>query len=215
MGTIVGRNIKVEVALTFVAAATPTGISKASPAVITLAAHGLANGTVGVFQATAGMVELNEQAFYVNNQAAGNFECAGLDTTDYTTFTAAGVTYTVAATWGTLTEAMSYSVGGGTIGQVDDTRLNENKTRNIAGLLPSEDLTINIRNQETDSASMLFVRGKAVRGLPVLLKITKGSTVLRVAYGTPSLPGEDVSTGAGATGTINIVVPQWVTKPNV
>lgn len=214
MGTIVGRNCKVEVALTFAAAINPTAVTKASPGAVTLTSHGLSDGAVGHWSSvTAGMIQLQDQAFMVTGGTSNNFNLAGLDTTDYDTYTAGSAT--MAATWGTLSEAYGYSVGGGAIDQLDDTRLQDNKRANIAGLLPAEDLTINIRNQETDSTAMAFVRGKAVRGLQVLVKITKGSTVLRVAYGTPGLPSEDVQSGAGATGSFNIIVPKWVTKPNV
>lgn len=214
MGTIVGRNCKVEVALTFAAAANPTAVTKASPPVVTLTSHGLANGAVGYWSSvTAGMIELQDQAFMVNNQATNTWEMPGLDSTDYTTYTAGSVT--MAATWGTLSEAMSYEVGGGDVNQLDDTRLYENKTRNIAGLLPSQDLTFGTRPQEIDSTVLAFVTGKAKRGLQILVKISKGSQVLRVAYGTPSVPGESVTVGGAATATFNLIVPAWVVKPNV
>lgn len=214
MGTITGRNCKIEVALTFDVAITPTAVTKASPPSVTLSAHGLTDGEVGYWSSvTAGMVELHEQAFMVDNSATNTWEMPGLDSTDYTTFTAGSVI--MAATWGTLTEATGYTVGGGAADQIDDTRLNESKRRNIAGLLPSQDLSIDIRNQEIDGTVLAFIEGKAKRGLPILVKISKGSQVLRVAYGTPSIPGESVASGAGATGQLNIIVPQWVVKPNV
>lgn len=214
MGTIVGRNCKVEVALTFSAAVSPTAVTKASPPVVTLTSHGLANGAVGYWSSvTAGMIELQDQAFMVNNQATNTWEMPGLDSTDYTTYTAGSVT--MAATWGTLSEAVSYEVGGGDVNQLDDTRLYENKTRNIAGLLPSQDISFSVRPQEIDGTVLAFVAGKAKRGLTVLVKISKGSQVLRVAYGTPSVPGESVSVGSAATANFNLIVPAWVVKPNV
>lgn len=214
MGTITGRNVKIEVALTFAASIAPTAVTKASPPVVTLTSHGLANGAVGYFSSvTAGMVELHEQAFMVNNQATNTWEMPGLDSTDYTTYTAG--TAIMAATWGTLTEAFSYAIGGGAVDQLPDERLNENKHRNIAGLLPAQDVTIDIRNQEIDGTVLAFVEQKAKRGLPILMKITKASQVLRVLWGTPSVPGESLQSGAAATGQISIIVPQWVVKPNV
>jgi hypothetical protein len=214
MGTITGRNCKVEVALTFAAAINPTAVTKASPPVVTLSAHGLANGAVGYWSSvTAGMIELQDQAFMVNNQATNTWEMPGLDSTDYTTYTAGSAI--MAATWGTLSEAVSYEVGGGAVNQLDDTRLYENKTRNIAGLLPSQDIKFSIRPQEIDGTVLAFIVGKAKRGLQILVKISKGSQVLRVAYGTPSVPGESVSVGGAATADFNLVVPAWVVKPNV
>ena len=49
----------------------------------------------------------------------------------------------------------------------------------------------------------------------VLIRISKGGTVLRVLYGQPSLAGEGVQAGGLASGQISITVPGWVVKPNV
>jgi len=218
MGTITGRNCKVEVALTFSAAvvAGATLITKANPPQVTDAAHGLSNGSVGFWLMPAGgMVELDEQGFMVNNVATDTFEMPGLDSTDYSTHVAAGNSYTIAATWGTVSEAASYEVGGGAAGQIEDNRLHETKDRNISGNLAAQTLNVGIKNQEVDGAAMQFVATKAMRGLPVLIKISKAGRVLRVAYGVPSLPGESVSAGGGATGTFAVNVPGFCVKPNV
>ena len=42
-----------------------------------------------------------------------------------------------------------------------------------------------------------------------------GSQVLRVWYGTPSIPGESVSAGGLGTGQFNVICPGWVVKPGV
>lgn len=215
MGTIVGRNVKVEVALTFASPATPTtpGVSNASPGVVTLAAHGLTAGTVGFFLASTGMVELDQQAFVVGTPVSGSFQLPGLDTTDYSTWVT-GLTYTAALTWGTISEAYGYGVNGGAPDQLDDTRLIHVKKANIAGNLQSEDLTIKARNAEIDSSAMQFLMTKAQRGLAVLVKVSKGSQILRVFYGVPGRPGESVDAGGAGTGDFGLVGPGWVVKPN-
>jgi hypothetical protein len=213
MPTIVGRNCKIEVALTFAAAVSPTNVTKASPPVATLNAHGLVSNAVGFWTVSGGMVDLDQQAFVVDNEAANTFEMPGLDATDYSTYTAG--TITMAASWGTIAEAAGYSVGGGQPGQLDDSRLNGAKQANVAGYLAAQDMTFDVRNQEIDGAAMAFVELKAKRGLPVLIKISKGAQILRVAYGVPSIPGESVSAGQLATGQFGLIVPAWVVKPNV
>src|SRR5687767_10557781 len=100
MPTIVGRNCKIEVALTFAAAVNPTAVTKASPPVATLNAHGLVSGAAGFWTVSGGMVELDQQAFIVDNEAANTFELPGLDSSDYSTYTAGSVT--MAASWGTI-----------------------------------------------------------------------------------------------------------------
>jgi hypothetical protein len=215
MTTIVGRDIKVEVALTFATAAALTAITKASPGVASKTAHGIADGTVGYLSIAAGMVEAHEQAVMTDNAATDTFELAGLNTTNYSTFTAGDLI--AAATWGVITEAYNYNLPDAAAAQIDDTRLTDIKTRNVAGLLGSQDLTVQIRSPETMSAALAYVASQAIGGGKILVKITKvsTSTVLRVAYGTPSLPGENVDVGAGGTGSFNIIVPAFPLKPNV
>lgn len=216
MTTIVGRNCKVEVALTFGSAVTgATGLTKAAPGVVTDAAHGLADGDAGYWAITGGMVELDQQAFIVDNKTTDTFEMPGFETTNYSTFAAASSSYYMAATWGTVSEAAGYSVGGGAAAALDDTRLTDTKTRNIAGLLAPQDVTIDVRSGEVDGAAMQFLAAKARANVPVLVKISKGSQVLRVAYGTPSLPGESLTAGQLASGQISLTVPGWAIKPNI
>lgn len=212
MTTIVGRNVKVQVALTFSAAINPTGVSKANPAMATAAAHGRQVGDVGYWSVAAGMTELDQQAIVVTAAPSGTFDMAGLDTTGYSTYTAGSVTF--GATWGVVSESAGYTVGGGAANQLDDTRLMDIKTRNVAGMLPSQDLSFDVKQQEINGAALSFIEAAAKSGTPVLIKISRGSQILRVAYGVPSIPGEAVQVGGLATGQFNIVCPAWVLKPN-
>ena len=213
MATIVGRNVKVEVALTFDAAINPTALTKANPGVATLVAHGKDTGDVGYWTVSAGMVELDGQAAYLTASTADTLTCNGLDTSGYTTYTAGSLT--VAATWGTVSEAASYAVGGGAAAQLDDTRLMDVKTRNVAGLLAPQDITIDVRNGVTDGAAMAFIEAAARNSTACLFRITQGTSVLRVYYGVPSVPGESVQAGGLASGQFNVLGPGWAVKPNV
>lgn len=214
MGTIVGRNCTVQVALTFAAAINPTAVTKASPGAVTLTSHGLTDGMVGYWSSvTAGMVELQDQAFVVSGSATNTWNLAGLDTTDYTTYTAGSAI--MASTWGTISEAAGWSVGGGTPDQLDDTRLIHVKKTNVAGNLPAEDLSIKVKNAEIDGTAMAFVMGKAQRGLPILVKILRGTQILRVFWGVPGRPGESVDAGGAASGDFGMVGAGWVLKPNI
>jgi len=212
-GTIVGRGCKVEVALTLASAVSPTAVTKADPGVVTLNAHGLADGAVGFWTVAAGMVELDEQAFMVAEKDTNTWKMPGFETTNYSTFTAG--TVTMAATWGTLAEAAGYNVGGGAADALSDPRLMDLKKRTVAGNLASQDVTIDVSNQEIDGAAMAFISKKAQAGAKALFKISKGNQVLRVFYGSPSLPGEQVAAGALASGQFNVLCQGWVVKPNV
>lgn len=69
---------------------TITAITAANPPVVTSAAHGLANGSVVVITGVVGMVQLNNRAFIVANQAANTFELKGVDGTGYTAYASGG-----------------------------------------------------------------------------------------------------------------------------
>lgn len=211
--TIKGLNCKVEVALTFDSPISPTAVTKAYPGVVTLSTHGLTAGKVGYWLATSGMIQLHKQAIVIDNAATNTWDMSGLDTTDYDTFTA-GPTFVGAATWGTISEAASYAVGGGAAPELDDTRLTDTKTRSEAGLLQGQSLTIDVRNALIGSAAMIWVQRQAQRGLEVLVKITQAGQIVRVAWGTPSLPGESVQSGQLASGQFAITVPAFCLKPD-
>jgi hypothetical protein len=65
----------------------PTAISKANPANVTLAAHGLTTGMRVHFAVSAGMVELNGWEGSVTVIDSSHFTLNGLDSTSYTTYT--------------------------------------------------------------------------------------------------------------------------------
>jgi hypothetical protein len=217
MGTIAGRDCKVEVALTFKAAVTggATAITLADPPVVTDAGHGLTVGEVGFWLVTGGMVELNEQAFFVGAPDTNTFTMPGFETSNYSAFVGAESTYTMADTWGVVAEAAAYGIGGGAAAELDDTRLIDVKTRTISGNLAAQNVTIDVRNQEVDGAAMAFVAKKARATQSVLMRIRKGTKTLRVFYGVPSLPGESTAAGALASGQFSVLCPGWVVKPNV
>lgn len=213
--TVNGRNVKVEIALTYSPAAAFTSVSKAFPGVATKTAHGIAAGTVGYWSVLAGMTQLDQQATALYNPTANTLDIAGLDTTDYDTFTAGD--FIAGATWGLIEEAKGYAMGGGAGDQLDDTRLHQNKRSNVAGLNAAEDLRVSVAPPEVESAPMQFCMRNARRGINSLFKITslKTGKILRVAYGVPSVYDENLDVGALGTGGFSITVPAYVLKPNV
>ena len=82
-----------------------TNITKANPAVVTSAGHGLANGTKIAIRGVVGMTEINlETAFTVANTATNTFELSGFDTSGggFTAYTSGGVATVAAATAGEI-----------------------------------------------------------------------------------------------------------------
>ena len=77
------------------ARATITGITKASPPVVTATAHGFVDGDLVTIYGVAGMTELNYRTFLVDDAAANTFELQDLSGVDivgagYTTYTSGG-----------------------------------------------------------------------------------------------------------------------------
>lgn len=78
--------------------ATITGITAATPPVVTSAAHGYANGDIIQIAGVVGMTELNNRVFVVADRAVNTFELQTLDGTDivgagYTAWTSGGTVY--------------------------------------------------------------------------------------------------------------------------
>jgi hypothetical protein len=110
---------------------TITGITKASPAVITSTTHGYANGNY-VLLSIQGMSQLDNKVVRVANQAANTFEAEGIDSTLFDTFstgTAALITFGT-----TITSATSMSASGGDFDFIDTTTIHVNVKTQIPGL---------------------------------------------------------------------------------
>lgn len=213
MTTVVGRNVRVEIATAFGTALTINNVTKANPAVATAsAAHTLAVGTVGYFTATDGMVELHNQAARVQASATPAFTIQSLDTTNYSTAVTGGATYTPATTWALLSESAGYEIPNGDPDKLDDTRLHDVKHRNIVGMLAAQSITITTKPQTTNSTVMDKVEQAARNGTPLLMRITLQDGAVRIYYGVPSLPGESVQAGALASGQFAVIGDGWVLK---
>lgn len=201
MTTAVGRGVKLEIAATFSAAKTVTAVTLASPGVATSAAHGLANGTVGFWTVSGGMVQLDGQATRVYNQATNAFDLQGLNTSGYSAFTAG--TFTPVATWGTLAEAIGYQLGGGSADTLDDTRLTDVVKQEIQGLLPADTVTVDLLSQTFNSAVMQQIEDASIAQTYLTCRITLQDGSVRVFRGMPSRPGESLQRGQLATGQIS------------
>jgi hypothetical protein len=204
MGTVVGRGVRLEVGLTYATAKTVTAVTLASPGVATSSAHALANGTIGYWTVTGGMPQLNGQATRVYNQTANTFDLQGLSTTGYTAFTAG--TFTPVATWGSVAEAIGYSLGGGAADKLDDTRLSDLIKQELNGLLAADTVQIDLLSPTFNTASLQFIEDAAVTQTDIVFRITLADGAVRVFRGTPSRPGESLQRGQLATGSFQVAV---------
>jgi hypothetical protein len=69
---------------------TPTNITRANPAVVTMAGHGLSNSQRVLGTNIGGMVELNNREFIVANTTSNTFQLQGVDSSSYGAFTGGG-----------------------------------------------------------------------------------------------------------------------------
>lgn len=205
MSTVIGRGITVEVESSTSTTKTITAITKASPGVATSTAHGWGDATVAYITGIEGMVQLEGQAIRVNAPATDTFELEGINTSAYPTFTDSCVA-TKINTWATLTEARSYSIGGGSFDKLDATRLIDTIKQEEAGYLAAQTVTLNVVAQDTPSAAMAIIKAAAMAGSYLTFRITLPSGAVRVWRGQPSLPGEDVQAGQVGTGSISCSV---------
>lgn len=210
MANVKGRGVRVEIAATYGTPRVVTAVTLASPGVATSTAHTLTNDTVGYFSAVTGMVQLEDQACRVKNQATNTFELQGLNTSGYSAFTAGN--FIPVATWATLGEATSYSIGGGASEKLDVTTLLDIVRKEEAGLLPVSNVSINVVAQDTPSAAQLLLESAIQTQGKVVVRIVLGNGAVRVFRAEPSIPGEDVQVGAVGTGSLDMAVKGFVLK---
>lgn len=204
MTTVVGRNVKLEIATTFGAAKTVTAVTLASPGVATSTAHAMSNGTIGYWTVAAGMVQLDGQATRVYNQSVNAFDLQGLNTATFSAFTAG--TFTPATAFGTLSEAIGYSIGGGQPDTLDDTKLLDVVKQEVLGLLPSDTVQIDLLSQTFNSTVMQTIEDASIAGTYLVWRLTLQDGSVRVFRGTPSRPGESLQRSQLATGSFQIKV---------
>jgi hypothetical protein len=198
-----GRNVRVEIAATYSAAKTVTAVTKAVPPVVTSSAHALAEGTIGYFDAVAGMDELQGQAVSVDATATNTFNAEGLDSTTFGTFTAGNVI--PVATWLTLSSATSYEIPEGAADELDATTLLDRIKQTDTGLMAAQNVQLS-KFSDMQLPALAIVRAAALNDGFIIVRITLNNGERRVFRGKPSLPGESLGVNALATSGFGIKV---------
>lgn len=134
------------VSIAEIAADTITGLTNANPGVVSAAAHGIPNGAIVLIESVGGMVQVNNRAFVVANQATGTFELKGVDTTalqGYGTYTSGG-----AAKQQTMTEVGEVrgisSAFDGEAADIDVTHLRSSGKEYLTGLPEFGNCSLNL-----------------------------------------------------------------------
>lgn len=124
-------NVSVSIQSALDAPDTITGITKANPAVVTAASHGLADGDF-IKLTVLGMREVDSRVFRVANVTASTFELENEDTTSYATFisgTAEKITFGI-----NMTTAVGLNGSGGEFDFIDTTTIHGNAKSQVPGL---------------------------------------------------------------------------------
>lgn len=211
MTTAIGRGVRLEYATTFGAAKNVTAVTLASPGVATSTSHGMANGTVGYWTVSAGMVQLDGQATRVYNQSTNAFDLQGLNTSGYSTFTGTQ-TFTPATAWGTLSETIGYQIGGGSPDVLDDTKISDVIKQEIIGTLPADTVQIDLLSQTFNSAVMQAIEDASIAQTNLVWRLTMQDGSVRVWRGVPSRPGESLQRQQLATGSFQVTVKGFVLR---
>ncbi len=153
----VWKNVAVAMQSAIAAAVTITGITKASPGVVTATAHGYSNGDY-VYLTVSGMYQLDGVVARVANITTNTFELEGWDTTAFDTFSSGNAKK---LTFGTsITTATSISASGGDFDFIDTTTIHSNVKTQIPGLAnPSTFSFDNI--WDTADAALLAMKAAA------------------------------------------------------
>lgn len=209
MANLRGRGISVEVAASFGTVEPCTALTQANPGVATSAAHALNNNDVGFFSDVTGMVQMEGQACRVKNKTTDTFELQGMNTSAFSAFT--GGNFTPAASWAVLAEATNHNIGGGAGSKLNVTTLLDVIEKTEQGNLPAQTVSITILSQTSPSAAMQILIAAAQSGGKVLMRVRDtASGSVRIYYGEPSIPGEDLSAGQTGSGSFDIAVKGYV-----
>ena len=108
-----------------------TGITNASPAVITSVAHGLSNGEF-ILLKSVGITELNDRIFRLVNVSSDTAELEGIDSTNFGTFISGS--FEVVTFGQPISTITSVDSSGGDFEFIDNTTIHQNIKTQLPGL---------------------------------------------------------------------------------
>ena len=204
IATLKGRNVKIEVALTYATAKTVTAVSKATQGVATSTAHALVDGTIGYFDAVSGMTELDGMAQSVTAKTTDGFTLEKLDTTSYSTYGTGS--FVPVATWGTLGTVTSFELSGGEATKLDTTTLLDVVKQEENGMLSAQSVAFGSLVPSSTHTAFDAVDAAAVSGAYMVFRATFPNGYRVIFRGQPSLPSLSSQMDANVTTGFNSTV---------
>lgn len=172
------------------ASKTITGITAATPPVVTSTAHGYANGTYVLIEAVAGMTQVNNRVFRVANQAANTFELESVVGAGFTAYASGGTAKAI--TFGTSLGTVKGLTGsGGEAKKIDTTTVHDTADQQVFG--NTSPLEYQFENVwDTADAGLIAMQTASTLKAERAFKFTFASGQIMACNGTVSASGAPV-----------------------
>jgi hypothetical protein len=185
----VWKNVAVAMQSALAAATTITGITKASPGVVTSVAHGYSNGDY-LFLTVSGMYQIDNKVVRVANKTNDTYELEGVNTTAFDTFSS-GTAEKI--TFGTsITTATTINAAGGNFEFIDATTIHGNAKSQIPGLPEAATFSMD-HIWDVSDAGLLAMKNASDSQAKRAFKFTFGTSGKIIAFagyvGANLLPG--------------------------
>lgn len=163
-----------------------TAASNAAPAVLTAAAHGLANGDL--VEVTSGWSRINNRIFRVSLSASGTFALEGLDSSNTVTYTPGGGVGSVRkiATLTQITQILETTSSGGEMGFTEVSLLENDFSTQLPTQASAQSIAISIADDVT-LAGFIAVKAAAETRSPRALVVTLPNSSVILYNGIVSL----------------------------
>lgn len=179
------QNVEVAVQSALGSAKTITDITKADPAVVTSAAHGLSSGDFVVFD-VLGMNKLDERIARVANSATDTFEAEGVDSSEYNDFSSGNAKEITFGT--TINTLVDVSASGGEPEFADLTTIHDSVRRQTPVIVSPVVFTFDSIWDPADAGlQALKAASESIGQRAVKFKFSDGA--LALFYGYISAPG--------------------------
>ena len=180
-----------------------TGITQASPAVVTAADHGLVNGDVVELAAILGMTELNGISAPVKVLTTSTFALVGVDSTDYTEYTSGGTAKPLVFI--ETCQHKSYSGFDGQASERDTTTLCSTAKEKKTGLQDFGGMSAELHYVEDDPFQVEFKIAKS-DNLGRWFRLQKANKYWKVWFGYPRSLSDSGAVDGDNTGTASVTI---------
>lgn len=136
-----------------------TGITAASPPVVSAATHGYVTGDIVFLDNIVGMTQLNKRAYVVTNLSAGTFSLNGIDATGYSAYVSGGDSFKLTMT--AIGQVSNVTGFDGEASEIDVTHLRSTAKEFLVGLQDFGNVKLDVFLDNADAGQTLLRTIKA------------------------------------------------------